>query len=184
MNYNKKTLSIVLIFVFAINFCFSQNFKMDTVIIEGQIITYIEKSVLKTNRNKNKIVFDYIRGNFFFVDNESINCKKNKFENLFQIDRKQNALFYLKYTVGFSHLNSLFFNKQLNALTLNKELYPNNTNYSFKDKKYIYKCTKVKVKCLRVFMSQKELIHFIPYEQYNFNFDKVPVYILQEIIEL
>ena len=118
-----------------------------------------------------------------FTLNKYEQCKKKEYKTLHQIDRKQNAIFLFQHGDDcFSTLNALFFNNKLNALNLNKTLYQSAKNYTFKDKKYLYKCTPIKVKCLRVFLSEKELIHFIAFNQYTFNFDNIPVYIIQEII--
>jgi hypothetical protein len=178
MSVLKTILISIFTIIFSDNICVAQSYKIDTVIVDGYLVTYIE-------RKEKKAQTDLTRGYFFFMGNLYDSCKKKKkSETLFEIDRKQNAIFLLEYGGSFFTLNALFFNGSLNAMKLNETNYPTEVNYSFKDKKYFYQCTPIRVKCLRVNMSEKVLFHFIAFDQYTFNIDKIPVYIVQETVKL
>ena len=180
---NTTKVIFFLAFASSVNLSFGQKNNLDTITVEGNLVTYISKTDLKESYNKTKTTIDITIGYFLFTLNKYEQCKKKEYKTLHQIDRKQNAIFLFQHGDDcFSTLNALFFNNKLNALNLNKTLYQSAKNYTFKDKKYLYKCTPIKVKCLRVFLSEKELIHFIAFNQYTFNFDNIPVYIIQEII--
>jgi hypothetical protein len=155
---------------------YTQNYNSDTVIVEGFLITYVEK-------NSQKSFIDLTNGQIFLFYNSISNKKKPKSKSFFEMDKKQNAIFLFENGGNFLTLNTLFFNKSLKALNLNKENFPNYTNYNFKDKKYYYKFTFVKIKCIRIFMYEKDLIHFTAFDQYHFDLDCIPVYIIQEILD-
>jgi hypothetical protein len=177
MNNLKNIFFFVYILILGDKFIFAQDYKVDTVNVDGYLVTYI-------NKKDRKSQIDRTRGYFFFTRNQYDFCQmKRKSEKLFEIDRKQNAIFLLEYGGSFLTLNSFFFNGSLTAMKLNETHYPTKKKYSFKDRKYLYRFQALSVKCLKVTMSEKELIHFIPYNQYTFNLDKIPVYIIQEVVK-
>lgn len=158
---------------------FTRPDKIDTVTVDGYFIAYSE--IVK--HRPGTYLIDRMRGCHFLMRNvyEESAGKKN-YDRIRELSRKQNAVFLPGYGDEIFVLNSLFFDGTLSGMTAVKAFYPNEADYSFKDKDYLYKCTPMKVRCLRFLMIERELIHFIAFEQYTFDLDKVPVYILQEII--
>lgn len=171
-----KTILFVITVCFA-SICCAQDRTIDTVAVDGYLVTFAEK---KTPRH----AIDQIRGYFFFTENP---CggrpEKMQYEDLFQLDRRQNAVFLLGYGGNFVVFNSLFFHGAMSGMIAPKSFYPSVDDYSFKDKKYRIKCTPMRVRALRLWMVERELIRFIAFDQYTFKSDKVPVYIIQGMIE-
>jgi hypothetical protein len=158
---------------------FTRPDRIDTVTVDGYFIAYSE--IVK--QRPGTYLIDRMRGCHFLMRNvyEESAGKKN-YDRIFELDRKQNAVFLPGYGGNFSTLNSHFFRGALGGMKADKAHYPSKADYSFKDKDYLYKCTPMKVRCLRFLMIERELIHFIAFDQYTFDLDKVPVYILQEVI--
>jgi hypothetical protein len=82
-------LAVTVVFLFTDNV--AQSHEVDAVNVDGYLITYVGKNIDKSN-------IDVIRGYYFIAGNLYDNCrKKKKLETLFDIDKKQNAIFLLDY---------------------------------------------------------------------------------------
>lgn len=175
--------SFLIFILLNVNISLCQNFNIDTIVVDGVLITLTNRCDFKVS-NKNAIPMDIVNGYYFFVKNNFNGDQKSKYESLFSLDKNQNAIFIFENegVKSFSTLNAYFFNDTLKAAQLGKSLFATNKSYSYKDKKYFYKCVPIRIKCLSFSMSEKELIHFIPFEQYNFNYDKIQVNIVQQIV--
>ena len=176
----KKFIACCSLLFSTIHICDGQEFKMDTVYIEGFIINYVNKNDLKIDHN-----IDMTRGYFFLDSNCYKNCKRENYKTLFKINReKQNSLYILACGGDFIALNEYYFHNTLIGKKFDENMYPSIQDYTFKDRKYFYNCSLVKVKCLKTYMGKKELARFVGIDQYVFTTEQIAVNIIQEIIKL
>lgn len=173
----KMVISTLLLIILYNDICSGQKISIDTVEVEGFLYTFVSEDDLKNEDNAIDLMFGY-----YFI--EAVNCKKClKSKKNFELDRKQKSLYLLQFGASFSALNELFFENKLEYIYYDISFFPALDDFKYRYKKTLYKCTPVSAKCLKVSMSEKELIRIIPFGQYNFNTKTTDVYIINEIFK-
>lgn len=169
----------LLFFLFNVNYCIAQTYDIDTVVIERTLITITDKHDLKT-----KHPIDIIRGFYFIEQTESEKHKKIETLKLETLKRSQNSIYFLANSTDFYEINYLFFKKNLKCKDITNIIYPTLNNWTYRDKQWLYYSKTVRIKCLKIYMEKTELKYFISLDQYKFNTEKTPVYIVEEITYL
>lgn len=162
---------------------------MDTISVEGFLVTYVSKNDIKTKKHrKNKIIqmIDVISGASFFTQNEFSYIQPMNEKKITEVENKQNAvyLFASNKVHSFFKINLDYFDGKLTSISIDNKYYPSFDNYSYKDKKWIYKSSKVKVTFLMFYVKKEDLSRLVNgTKNYILNQSKIPIFIAQKIID-
>lgn len=186
-----------MISLFVSNLSFSQytfqmddtlTISMDTISIDGFIITYASRYDIKARKSrKHKIVqiIDAISDASFFTQNEYSYLQPMNRKTITEVENKQNAVYLFAHNkiYSFAELNAFHFDGKLSSISIDEKCYPSSNDYDFRDKKWLYKKSKVKVTFLMFYMKKEDLSHFVNGTTYYIlNQSKIPVFIAQKII--
>lgn len=152
--------------------------KVDTVYITGYFISYATKQSLNNSKKQTDIIWNYI---FINEGNDSM-ILKPKFKDINSIKYNRDSLFLICGGGDFVSLNELYFKNKITHTKYNSLFFPNKDSFTYKDKKYLYKATLVKVRCLKILLTEPQLINIIPFEYYHFHNNQIPVFIIDEMV--
>lgn len=141
----------------------------------GYFISYMEESDAKSKN------MDVMRGYIFVPHRKMVKPLKLKLTEINALEQNRDSLFFISAGGTFQTLASCF-NVNLDPIAYDNLLFPDPENYTYSDKKKIYKSTFVEIQFLKKTLSEKELIHLIALEKYHFkNKNAVPVFFIRGI---
>ena len=144
--------------------------KTDTVYVYG----YLFIVEIREKKNMDKMI------DYYIIANNQFNKHIIKEDKLFKLDRNRDSVFMLCRGGAYLTLNDIFFKGELPIIEY-PILFDVNKGIIKKDRKYFYRYYHIKAKSLVIYLTEKELIHVIPYEQYRFTKKTIPVFLLKEI---
>jgi hypothetical protein len=173
----------IIICLFKIQPIFGQ-VKLDTVILNVQVVGWIERVKLK----ENQVLIDRMRGLYIFPE-------KVLFRKKDLVISKLEARVYSMDHLFFFPSNTAYFlaKKYISQAGISQEriadfrttstFYPNEKHYNKKGKRHYFTITKVRVKCVKADVPTHELIQFLPWERYQYRkINPFPVYFIYDVI--